>query len=230
MNTIWKVSHHLSQTIEYGSGPTAYPNVGVNLILEDGKFIRIDHEFCGETAMSDDAAIALSLIELATLLELLRYRWGYPVVPSRQTATKGSGGASTTNRATISGRSAIVHRVRLPNETVLAAPNRLRVWLRLANEARQPTPVGDAIRYYYMIWEDMYGEPTTPESRELKFIRHFVSHGGVLGDPNLCQFLGTEIGKPTNQYDPHDPDHQNFLERSRDWARLLVEAEIEKYL
>jgi hypothetical protein len=83
-----------------------------------------------------------------------------------------------------------------------------------------------------MVWEDMCSGSPAPGSQwdELRFIRNFVSHGGVLGDLNLLAFLNREFGKPVNHYDPHDPEHQAFLEGRRDWARKLVETEIEQHL
>jgi hypothetical protein len=82
-----------------------------------------------------------------------------------------------------------------------------------------------------MVWEDMHGRPDVGSAaEELKFIRHFVSHGNELGDDSLLTFLRRELGKETKRYDPHELDHQNFLEQRREWARRLVESEIDKRL
>jgi hypothetical protein len=83
-----------------------------------------------------------------------------------------------------------------------------------------------------MVWEDMHGRSAAVSSagQELKFIRNFVSHGDELLDASLLTFLRRELGKETKRYDPHEPDHQNFLEQRREWARRLVESEIDKHL
>jgi hypothetical protein len=85
-----------------------------------------------------------------------------------------------------------------------------------------------------MVWEDMHGRPgpaaVGTAGEELKFIRDFVSHGEELANASLLSFLRRELGKETKRYDPHDSDHQNFLEQRREWARRLVESEIDKHL
>jgi hypothetical protein len=108
---------------------------------------------------------------------------------------------------------------------------RLLVWLRLANEARNAASSANAIRNYYMIWEDEHGTPegtnAQTEALELKFVRHFVSHGEKLVDSKLLDFLKKQIGKHTEQYDPTDSTHQVLVERYRAIGRTLIESELE---
>jgi len=232
----WKVSHFL-KPIEYESGPTTYGSLGISFVFEGPNISGIDHEFAACDNLSKEAAAELSTQQLALVWELIWYRRGYPAQVVRRAVVRlGSTSEtrpSTTNFATITGQSAIVHRVCLPEEkTLLSDHNRLKVWLRLANDARRPTSSADAIRNYYMILEDMHGRPNTAAvgTLELKFIRDFVSHGEQLTNPALLAFLQRELGTPTNQYDPHNSRHKRFLEQRREWAMRLAQAEIDKYL
>ena len=83
-----------------------------------------------------------------------------------------------------------------------------------------------------MIWEDMHsnGVSQGSQEQELKFIRHFVSHGAALQDRRLIEFLEREIQPGTRQYDPSNQSHRAFIERRREWARRLVEDQVNGYL
>ncbi len=136
-----------------------------------------------------------------------------------------------TTRHTITGTASIIHAVRLPEEEkILNAPGRLLAWLRLANDSRRPATAQDALRNYYMIWEDMHGRPGPGDrGEELKFVRDFASHAKV-ENPALRAFLRRELGEDAPQFDPSNQKHAAYLERRRDWARSLVEAEIDRHL
>lgn len=239
MTIDWKVSHHLQTQILYQSGPTIYPTLGVTLILQDSAISQVDHKLSANDQLSETDVIELSTQQLAVVWELINYRWGYPVqVAHRSVERLGPAlGASLTRThlQTITARAAIVHPIQLPEEaSLLRSETRLRVWLRLANDARPPTHSVDAIRYYYMVWEDMHGRPGRAAAgsaeEELKFIRDFVSHGEELTYGPLLTFLKRKLGKETKTFDPHDPLHQNFVEQRREWARMLVESQIDKHL
>lgn len=166
----------------------------------------------------------------------IRYRGGYRAEIRDQKVSRLLSSATATDLTTlktITGCAAIVKPVRFPDEVTLGGQPRLKVWLRLAVGARPPASAADAIRNYYMIWEDM--NPSTQPvagspDQELKFIRDFVSHGKPLNGAGVTTFLNREFGKPENHFDPHNQEHQNFLDGRRQWARNLVEAEIDKLL
>jgi hypothetical protein len=125
----------------------------------------------------------------------------------------------------------------MPHDQVfMRTANRLLVWLWLANKARHTidTPDGnaDAIRNYYMIWEDLYGIPdvkTTPkEAFELKLIRDLVSHGYKLGNKELRKLTMNQYGRAINQFDPTDRVHQCLVGQYRTIGRELVERELDQ--
>jgi hypothetical protein len=223
--------------MEYESGPTSYPTLGATLILDGSNISQVDHELTAEDSVSASEIAELSTQQLSILWDVIIYVSGNPARQAdRRVQRVGTATAMSplsTNLRTQTGQSAIAHSVRLPSEAGLLPPNgRLHAWLRLANEARPPASPMDAIRNYYMIWEDMRRRPTTTgsEEEELKFTRDFVSHGEPLKNKSLLAFLQRELGPGTQQYDPSNPIHQRFVEQRGEWARRLVESEINKYL
>jgi hypothetical protein len=196
--------------------------------VEDNAAIKgIDHVLDADDRLSKAEIADLSSQQVSLLVEVIRYRTGYCEVVS-QSVSDPAGGASpsATTWTWLHGKSGVQRPAQLPSALNLA----LRVWLRLAADALQMSPP-DAIRNYYMVWEDMgLASPKGSPGEEFRFIRNFVSHGGLLTDPDLLAFLSRELRKPVNQYDPHDTDHQTFLEHRREWARKLSESEIDNYL
>jgi hypothetical protein len=235
----WKVVHHLGQPIQYGLGPTNYPELKISIILENGNIVRIEQILTVEDGKREEEVIAISNRKLITLWETLEYWWGHQPSVNRKTAkrlgTSSADGIQLTGFLTVSVSAFIAKPVRLPLEKILFySDSRLHVWLRLVNEARQASSPNEAIRNYYMVWEDMKGRPdsvaTGSHDTELKYVRDFVSHGEPLRNPKLLAFLQQEIGKTVGQYDPHDLDQLRFVQSRRDWARSLVETELEKLL
>jgi hypothetical protein len=204
------------------------------LLGDAASITGIDHVLYVDDQVSKPEVVDISTRDLSLLTELIRFRSGYCDVEKQSispSATAPGVRPSATTWTHINGGAAIQRPLDLPAEASLAsAPLRLRVWLRLAADARRmQTP--DAIRNYYMVWEDMgIPSPTGSDGEELKFIRHFVSHGGALKDTALLGFLQRELRTPVTQYDPHETDHQNFLDGRREWARKLVEPEINSRL
>jgi hypothetical protein len=187
-----------------------------------------------EDQLSKPEVVGLSTLEVSLLVEVIRYRTGYCDIFSRTASLRAPLPGESISRTTFTyqtGKAAIQRAADFPAEANLtSAPPRLRVWLRLAADASGMS-APDAIRNYYMVWEDMgLPSPTGSDGEKLKFIRHFVSHGGLLGSPDLLAFLTRELQKPTNRYDPHDTDQQTFLDIRRQWARSLIEAEINRQL
>lgn len=223
--------------MEYESGPTTYPTLGATLLLKGSKISQVDHELAVEDSVPSVDIAEISTQQLSILWDTIIYVSGYSArqadrIVHRLGDTAASSPLSTAVR-TQTGQSTVVHRLRLPSEIRLLSPTgRLHVWLPLANAARPPASPVDAIRNYYMIWEDMHGRSVTPGSQEeeLKFTRHFVSHGDVLRDPALLAFLQQRIGPGTQQYDPSNPAHGAFIKQRREWARHLVESDINRLL
>lgn len=237
MKIVFKVSYIFRVPMVYDAGPTTYPTLGAKLILDGAKISQLDHELIADDSVPDQEIAEISNQQLSILWDVIIYLSAYPARDTdrsvRRLGTVTSPSPLSTNFRTHTGQSALVHSVRLPNETrLLSASGRLHVWLRLASDARPPATPVDAIRNYYMIWEDMHRRnptPGTPEE-ELKFARHFVSHGEPLNSTPLLNFLGREIRPGTRQYDPSDPTHQTFVKRHRELARQLVESEINSHL
>jgi hypothetical protein len=237
MKIVWKVSHIFRVPMEYESGPTTYPALGATLVLKDAKISQVDHELAAEDSVPRGEIVEISTQQLSILWDAIIYVSGYPALQANRTVKPlgNAAGSSplSTNLQTLVGQSSVVRRLRLPDETrLLSLTGRLHVWLRLANDARPPASPIDAIRNYYMIWEDMHGRPATAGSpeQELKFIRDFVSHGEILTRRPLLTFLQRQVGPGTRQYDPSNPIHQRFVEKRREWARKLVESEINRHL
>lgn len=231
-NNKWKVSHEIGNSIIYKSGPLNYQSLGITLVCCDSIVSQIIHEFDSDESLNKANVAEFSTKKLTLLWEIIHYRWGYPAQVIRRNVealTDKEIPVSTTNLVTINGVAAITQPVQLPEESKLSI-DRLSVWLRLANEARQPTSDVNAIRNYYMIWEDMSLPTNIGDGRTLRFIRNFVSHGGILRDRDLITFLNTEFGVATNRFDPLNQDHKNYISRKREWARNLVDNKINSFL
>ena len=237
MDIRWKVSYIFRTPMQFQAGATRYPVLGASLVFDERERVsELDHEFLASDALSAGEIVELSKSGLTVLWEVMIYVSGYDVYQADHKVERLAaipGNNTQTNLRTITANSLIVRPLQLPQEQqLLSANNRLHVWLRLANSARPPATAVDAIRNYYLIWEDMHGRNTAPGSpqEELKFTRHFVSHGDPVRDSRLTAFLDREIRVGTRQYDPNDPLHQRFVENHREPARLLVEAEINRHL
>ena len=123
----------------------------------------------------------------------------------------------------------------MPDPKVFShVPARLLAWLRLANDASGSNDPVDAIRDYYMIWEDMHPawkiQDGPAEATDLKLTRDFVSHGGKLKNKDVLDFVERNLGRRIEQFDPTDRAQQQFVSSQRKSARDLIEAELDKLL
>ena len=220
--------------VPFKAGPRSYPTFGIELVGDGVSTTGIDHVLDVGDQLSKPEVVDRSTQEISTLIEVIRFRSGYCDVVSQNigpSATTPGIQPSTTTWTHIMGGAALQLPLESPPEASLtSAPLRLRVWLKLAADARTMSSP-DAIRNYYMVWEDMgIPSPHGSEGEELKFIRDFVSHGRALDRPRPLAFLQREFGRSVSHFDPHDPDHLTFLDGRRQWARTLVEAQINNLL
>lgn len=239
MLTQWKVTYTIADGVEVDRQDRQYPVFGIEVHYNGQKLMRVEHTVEAEDTASHDDLIVLSDRKLRLFWELLEYRRLSPIRISSRTTEKV---VQTENQPTIrtgevSTTSAycVARPINMPTEAMLSnAQPRLSAWLRLANEARHTGSDAEAVRNYYAIWEDMKGVPRSarppwqPEV-ELKYTRHFVSHGEPLTkDKHLLHFLQTKLGHSVNQFDPHELSHQALIKQQREAARNLIEDELAK--
>jgi hypothetical protein len=241
--TRWKVSYSFSSPVIVQSPVSAYSHLGISLHYEhDTQLLRVEHDFYADEKTEAIKVIIKSQDQLKLFWELLHYQRGIPLPINDISATKLDPEGLPrihTGMTSIMSRASICKAIVMRDEKVfIRNDNRLLVWLWLANKARHfiDTPDGnvDAIRNYYMIWEDLYGEPnknTKPvEAWELKLIRDLVSHGYKLGNKELRKLTKAQCGKPVNQFDPTDSVQQSLVHRYRTIGRELVEAELDRMM
>ena len=232
----WRVVYEIQNRPDVATPIAGYPSLGVKLEYEGNSLVRLTHEFSPDETLSEDEAYGASLRGLRVLWELLEHERGEPPRLTRGSVTKlgAPPRAVIAGRAQLKGSVIVVKPVSLPSDAALAAaPERLAAWLSLSNQARQASSDVEAIRNYYMVWEDMNGVPADPGPEpelELKYTRHFVSHGAELTDRKLLRFLEQRVAPGTNQFDPHNDVHVQFVAEQRRKARALVEAELTKRL
>jgi hypothetical protein len=233
----WQVVHTLDRPITVVKEVASYVDRGIDFTYEAGKLVQIRHSFSVKDGLGRLAAVETSRNVLSLIVDLIEFWWGNPVrivesIPQLLSETTDDPGA-VLHGAVVAGMSVTVARaVRLPSpEALRSAPSRLHVWLRLANEAARATSV-EAVRNYYMIWEDMHAPdpPKAGEPLRLKLIRDFVSHGKNLTNPDLLALLQQEFGRPVSQFDPLDPAHRELIDDERVRARQLMEAELSSLL
>lgn len=228
------------------------PNSG----RQDTFLAAVNHEITVREGLSKGDVEKKSESILGLFWELLIYRRGLPLSVGTNAEELHSGvGPVTpmtgiryhTTGLTLAG---IVH---LPSSMDCTnQKERLEVWLHLANYSRNADP-SDAIRNYYMIWEDMKTDPEMKRLRrtidprerklrakrmkELPWVRDFVSHPKI--DRKAVAFLNGKLaaygatvvaGARRVQYNPGDEAHKKFVREQREEARKFIEAEIESVL
>jgi hypothetical protein len=239
MSVQWKVTYRIAQSIEVTNPVTSYTDLAVSLRYDsNAKLTHVEHQLVTPNTATRDDVLALSQEQLQLFWEVLHYQRGVPLTISGRTTEQmqkiiGSP-PQLTSDVSYTAAASLCRILDMPSPNLFASPNsRLIVWLRLANEATSATPV-DAIRNYYMIWEDMYGKPTPtttpPAAYELKFIRDFLSHGEPLNNSALLAFIQRELGVPANQYNPTDRAHQTLVRKHHEQAKHLIDGEISKHL
>ena len=233
MSYSWRVTHKLRRGVEVKDSIEAYPRLGLKLNYEGDKLISVEHVFEVGDKIPRWDAVRLSEEVLGLFWVVVRYWRGFPLEFEAQTAEElGASEQPGTQTAFVSSSvsAAIAHRIRMPTEELLIdPPERLRIWLTLANEAREATSDTDAIRNYAVIWEDLHGwsnEDSSESAVHLKYTRNFVSHPEV-GDPKIKAWLTEELGRQVNKYDPTDSTHRRLIRQQRQAARSLIERELE---
>ena len=235
----WKVIHRFLVGVDVQNPITVYQNMAVSLYYDGNKLMRVEHELDCDDSFELDQVVNASQEVLKLFWELLRYRRGtslpdivsvaQKVQPANSSLPEGISYVDVHIRALFC--SSIV----MPDPRVFSrAPARLLVWLRLANDASDSSDATDAIRDYYMIWEDMHPawrkQDGPTEATELKLVRDFVSHGKELDNRDVLELVKRKLGKPVKQFDPTDVAQQQFVGLHRTSARNLIEMELNKLL
>jgi hypothetical protein len=234
----WRVHHRLAKPIALANAVAKYPALGIELTAADGCLVGIVHVLAANDVHDRHAAILASKKLLALLLDVMEFSRGESIAiaesrPELIEAASQRTGAKLAGTSTVGVSASVVRPVRLPTEArLLAAPARLAVWLRLANDAARSDSPADAVRNYYMIWEDMYGRPDSavPDAYRLKLVRDFVSHGEVLKNSDVLDLLEQELGTGVVQYDPTNHGHVKLVERTRRVGQKLIEVELMQLL
>lgn len=235
----WKVIHRFSVGVDVQNPITVYQNMAVSLYYDGNKLMRVEHELDCDDSLEPDQIVNASQEVLKLFWELLRYRRGIslPDIVSVAQKVQPANGSSpkSTGFADVTIRVLVCNSIVMPDPSVFSrAPARLLVWLRLANDASDSSDATDAIRDYYMIWEDMHPawriQDGPTEATELKLVRDFVSHGKELTNPDVLELVKRKLGKPVKQFDPTDMAQQQFVSLHRMSARNLVETELNKLL
>ena len=235
----WSVVNEFSVGVDVKDPVTTYPSIGLSLFYDGSKLKRIEHEFDADDVLDPIQAISASKEALKLFWELLQYRRGIVLPHCSSIARKlhPVKGSSPTGLGYID----VCTRVSICLPVVLPAPsffshadNRLIAWLRLANDAATSNSAADAIRNYYMIWEDLHPgwkAGTGPEEAdELSYVRDFVSHGEELRNTYVLKFIKRKLGETVKQFDPSDVAQLRFVSLQRTAARSLVEKELNERL
>jgi hypothetical protein len=235
----WKVVHEFSAGVDVQNPIVGYPSIGVSLYYNGNKLMRVEHELELDDNIEPDQVISTSRDDLKLFWELLQYRRGMSLPDIHRKVEKVQPADSSQpvgigykNIPTLFN---LCLSVILPDPNVFSdTNNRLLVWLRLANDASGSDDAADAIRNYYMIWEDWHPSwkirngPT--EATELKLVRDFVSHGEELRNCHVLDFIKRKLGKPIKQFDPTDIAQQQLVALQRTEARNFIEKELNKLL
>jgi len=237
MTTRWKVLYEFQTGIKVVNPVLSYPSMGLTLQYEGEKLLRIERELDIDDAVEPAQVLDKSEADLKLFWELLEYRWRLPLPPLSKSIERIQDQPTTQGRTLFiqSTLSASIHApVIMPKTSELLCDNtRILVWLKLANEARKYDSAADAIRNYYMIWEDLHSgqnkEGWPREAIELNYVRDFVSHAKIT-NKNLLTFLKQELGEETFQFDPTNARHIDFINRYYLKCRKLVENELDKQL
>ena len=233
----WIVMHQFSVGVEVRNPVSAYADLGLFLSYEAGRLVQVEHHLQCDALSDSHQVVDSSNEHLRLFWELLRYWYGVPL-PSRSMHVRKSEPLASppdgsTSSINLSLSALISGPILLPRPEVLVSPSsRLHVWLRLAINASESDDV-NAIRNYYMIWEDWHSKHTSraisQEANSLRLIRDFVSHGEPLNRVKLLEFL-KPLGEGTNQFDPTNSSHKRFVASQRESSRHLVERLIKAEL
>lgn len=236
---LWKVTCELDPIPITGSPISGYPGLGVEFGIDEGRLHSITHTFTHRARDSEATVLQESGRHLRFLFRLMEYKSGAKTIFLERKAQRLeplNGPTAGTND--LNSSITIRRPINLPSDSKLRdlmGHPRLSTWLHLANLARDSAHDDQAVRNYYMIWEDMHGAqgktlvPPHPAG-ELRFTRNFVSHGGELTHKKLLEYLETVFGRSVNRYEPDNPCHQQFVRGQRMKARNLIEHELDRWL
>jgi hypothetical protein len=225
----WRVTYSIKPNIEVAPADTVVPALSLELVYSDGKLSGAVHTV--EAEADPATAFTASGAQLRAFWEALRYISRIPLaVKAWGAETPGH----VARRSTVAMNSVLRFACRLPDPGHLQkAPTRLPVWLWLANTAHSDSDDAEALANYYIILEEIHGEPSQwhPALQGIAFARNFVSHGQI-DRPKGRAFLQNELGYPAAkyQYDPHDRAHRKLVNKYRGKARQAVEKELQPYI
>jgi hypothetical protein len=245
----WRVCYSFSSPVDVQGPVSAYSNLGVSLYYDESgaKLVRVEHELETDDMYERSQVVDKSQENLKSFWELLEYLRGLPLpINDRSAKLENGKGALATHTATFStqARFSLCEVIRMPDSKVFKRPdNRLLVWLWLANKARDfsETPDGDAnaIRNYYMIWEDLPDRAKDDDTRirasGLKCVRNFVSHGEVFRGvrkrlKDECKKIQADYTGRVNRFDPTDKVHRDLVHQYRTIGRELVKRELDRII
>jgi len=233
---VYEVAYDLAAGITVAAPIAGYASLGIQFEYDkSGLLVRIRHRMEGQT---DTEAVHLSRRQVTLLFEAIEFLYGLPPVVRScrvQVSEAGDGSTKSVGFATVAASTILVSALRFPAEEVLqGASPRLATLLHLFNSAMPPTSDAEAVRLYYLICEG-FDEPSAkgraaPAEEQLKYTRHFVSHGKKLDDPSAAAFIVSQIGKRLTAYDPTDPDHAAFVKAQRTEALRFIEPKLQALL
>lgn len=232
----WIVIHQFLTGIEVRNPVPAYEKLGISLHYKYERLIRVEHELQCDDSLEPHEVVSSSHEHLKLFWELLRYRRGISLPSLSSHATKVEPVTNLPAEGTgfigVPVSVVLVSSILMPDPEVFSeARSRLLAWLRLANDALDSSDI-NAIRNYYMIWEDSHPGWKTKhgptEATNLKLTRDFVSHGEELGYEEVLAFIQRNLEPDTKQFDPTDRAQQRFVSSQRKSARSLIEEELDR--
>lgn len=239
MHCDWKVRYVLGNRIPITGAVPGYPKLGLTFIAGTEGISEYHHTFSAPDELQHEGVLAESQRRLALFVEYLEYRYGIAIQIQQWTTEKVPVDASTpakkTGSAALDMRVALVCSVELPSESLLLTSRpRLLSLLRFANDARRAPVDADAVKGYFMIWEDLHEAEDRSiwplEALRLSYCRDFISHGVPMNRPRVSAYLESSLGKGVTKFDPVNEQHRKFVKEHRTFGRTLIEAEIEKTL
>ncbi len=234
MAMLWKANYRLAAPLAVTTSVEGYPSLGLGFVYDgNGRLSWIEHVF--ETDVPEEDIYAESDRRLRFLWEYLHFCSGLPVVKAQETRElveqPPDGPRRRSGRIVLSAAGEVELPVQwVPEETLraISSDQLLVLWLHFANQAKMTKSDAEAIRLYFLIWEDWHAQGTAPgDDRGLKFTRNFLSHARI-DDKNVLACLASHLGAGTDRYDPVNQAHQTFVRKMRGEAFDLVRAELSR--
>ena len=251
--TKWQVTHVFANKIPVTTRIDEYPSLGIAMDYEGELLVGLRHVVTSADDLTEEEIVTRSVAELLLVRELISFRCGVKIAvrrsdahrlpeasPQPQDPTAPTRVEVTINlvmrRATMQASGVVINPVALPNEALLGAVvkkyRRINTWLLMANRAKATSDDEDAIRIYAFIIEDLVTTDAAIASsfqeKDLRYTRHFVSHGTELKSTAVQSFLSQHGITPPYQFDPTDATHTGFLAKQRIQASSFVEDQLNK--